>query len=72
MLRIWNAESRSAEGNDVTEEFLQRDFLTLEDELPATVSWSASVPKEAATRLTAQKQDTGTARSIFLLRLGRR
>ena len=58
MLHIWNAESRSAEIDDRMKEFFLRDFLTLEDELPATVSWSAGVPKEAATRLTAQRQET--------------
>lgn len=58
MLHIWNAESRSAEINDRMKEFLQRDFLTLEDELPATVSWNTSVPREAATRFTAQRQET--------------
>jgi hypothetical protein len=36
----------------------QRDFVTLEDDLPAAVSWNANVPKDAATLLTDVKHET--------------
>lgn len=36
----------------------ERDFVTMEDELPAAVSWRAQAWRDAATRLTEVKVET--------------
>jgi len=48
-------DMRPLAGSDRTD---RRDFLTNEEELPATVSLGADGPSEAATRITDVKHET--------------